>query len=214
VKYRLGIPRIDGEMGGIEPGTNLLVSGSPTAQKDRFVTSVVSEGTSSDEGTIYVTTKTPYDRVLSEYDFDEDRFGVVDCVSQKQGMGETQETETVRFASSPEDMTGIGVEVSNLLDKFWEKKSIEMNRACLESVSTLLMYSDLETVFRFLHVFTGRVRSVNGLGIFVIDSEMHEEKDYSTLQQLFDGTVEFDGNGQVRLVGSHGAPDDWVKMDG
>jgi len=29
----------------------------------------------------------------------------------------------------------------------------------VHSLSTLLMYSDLQTVFRFLHVFTGRIRA-------------------------------------------------------
>lgn len=213
VNYRLGIPGVDEAVGGVESGTNLLISGPSIPEKSGFVNSVISQGVSSDDGTIYVTTKTSAEGVLNEYEgHDRERFGVVDCVSKKQGVGNIEETETVRFASSPEDMTGIGIEVSNLLDKFWEELEIERNRACLESVSTLLMYSDLETVFRFLHVFTGRIRSVDGLGIFVIDSEMHEEKDYSTLQQLFDGTVKFDREGRVRLVGSPESSTDWIEI--
>jgi hypothetical protein len=87
----------------------------------------------------------------------------------------------------------------------------------VDSISTLLMYSNLETVFRFLHVFTGRIRSIDGLGIFVLDSAMHDEKEYTTLRQLFDGVVEVeaddDGVSRVRVVGLSDNPTEWVTLD-
>jgi len=72
----------------------------------------------------------------------------------------------------------------------------------VHSLSTLLMYSDLQTVFRFLHVFTGRIQSVNGLGLFSIDSTSHDEQAMNTLKQLFDGviTVPEDEEPKIRLV--------------
>jgi len=74
----------------------------------------------------------------------------------------------------------------------------------VHSLSTLLMYSDLQTVFRFLHVFTGRIQSVNGLGLFSIDSTSHDEQAMNTLKQLFDGviTVPGDEEPKIRLAGS------------
>jgi hypothetical protein len=63
------------------------------------------------------------------------------------------------------------------------------------------MYSDLQTVFRFLHVFTGRVQSVDGLGLFSIDSTAHDDQAMNTLKQLFDGIIEVpeDGEPDIRL---------------
>jgi len=69
----------------------------------------------------------------------------------------------------------------------------------VHSLSTLLMYSDLETVFRFLHVFTGRIQSVDGLGLFCIDSTAHEDQTTNTLTQLFDGIVELSEDGEVSV---------------
>jgi hypothetical protein len=64
------------------------------------------------------------------------------------------------------------------------------------------MYSDLQTVFRFLHVFTGRVQSVDGLGLFAIDDSAHDERTMNTLKQLFDGIVRTreDGPPEIRIA--------------
>jgi hypothetical protein len=64
------------------------------------------------------------------------------------------------------------------------------------------MYADLQTVFRFLHVFTGRIQSVEGLGLFAIDSSAHDDKTMNTLKQLFDGIVTTyeDREPEVRLA--------------
>lgn len=215
MKYKLGVPSIDDTLGGIDGGTSLLVTG--TTPSYSFSHETISESIESDEGTVYVTTESSAREVLEEYeDYDTSRFGVVDCVSESQGLEDTERKDRVRFAASPSDMTGIGIEVSDLLEEFWENRGIERNRVCLESISTLLMYSDLETVFRFLHVFTGRVRSIDGLGLFFIEPGMHEEKDYSTLRQLFDGRVEIeknDGGTRLRVSGLTDEPTDWVSVE-
>ncbi|MFP4187871.1 MAG: RAD55 family ATPase [Halobacteriales archaeon] len=213
LKYKLGVPRIDKDIGGVKGGTNVLVTGDATTAKDEFLRRTVTTGVENDEGVVYVTTNDPAEKVLEEHEVvDHDRFAVVDCVSESQGVSDIETSETVRTTGSPSDMTGIGIQVSDILEEFWEVRGIKQNRVCLNSVSTLLMYSNLETVFRFLHVFTGRVRSVEGLGIFLIDPGMHDEKEFSTLQQLFNATVEFD-DGRVRVDGLTDEPTDWTELE-
>jgi len=212
LSYKLGVPRIDETLDGVDGGTNLLVTGSGV-DKDSFVHGSVSRGIEDDETVIYVTTGESAEDVLRSYDgHDLDRLAVVDCVSENQDLGEVEGNESVRTAGSPSDMTGIGIEVSELLEASWGDKGIERNRVCVDSVSTLLMYADLETVFRFLHVFTGRIRSVDGLGLFAMDPGMHDERENSTLRQLFDGSVEFD-DGSVRVTGLTDEPTGWVELD-
>jgi len=215
--YELGVPQIDGSLGGIPRGTSLLVKKSSFAGKDRILDEAVSKGSEDGEGTVYVTTNDPATEVLEEYPEDE-RFGVVDCVTKEQDVEEVDdEEETVVYADSASDMTGIGVKVSDLLGEFRDDRDIEWNRVLVDSVSTLLMYSNLETVFRFLHVFTGRIRSIDGLGVFVLDSAMHDERKYTTLRQLFDGVVEVeeddDREVRVRVVGLTDEPTEWVTLD-
>ncbi|QKG94082.1 recombinase RecA [Halorubrum salinarum] len=193
-------PHFDAE---VEPGTNILLTGPPLSGKRSIMMDVLAAGTDRDEGAIVVTTKDGADRVLRDYEkrtpYERKPVAVVDCVTRQQG-GETRESDRIKYASSPVDMTGIGIKLSEFLQAFGDR-GIERNRVMVHSLSTLLMYSDLQTVFRFLHVFTGRVQSVDGLGLFSIDSTAHDDQAMNTLKQLFDGiiTVPEDGEPDIRL---------------
>jgi len=194
-------PHFDDE---VEPGTNILFTGPPLSGKRSIMMDVLAAGTDRDEGAIVVTTKDGADRVLRDYEkrtpYEGKPVAVVDCVTRQQG-GDTRESDRIKYASSPVDMTGIGIKLSEFLQAFGDR-GIEQNRVMVHSLSTLLMYSDLQTVFRFLHVFTGRVQSVNGLGLFSIDSTAHEDQAMNTIKQLFDGivTVTEDGEPEIRLA--------------
>ena len=120
--------------------------------------------------------------------------GIVDCVTKTLGMG-THDTENIKRASSPVDLTGIGVKISQFFEEFLMKKSMQRTRLCINSLSTIIMYSNIRTVFRFLHVFTGRVKAANALGIYVVESEMHDPQTIATLKQLFDGMNEIKASG-------------------
>ncbi|SDF78334.1 hypothetical protein SAMN04488067_108142 [Halorubrum xinjiangense] len=193
-------PHFDAE---VEPGTNILLTGPPLSGKRSIMMDILAAGTDRDEGSIVVTTKDGADRVLRDYEkrtpYEGKPVAVVDCVTRQQG-GDTRESDRIKYASSPVDMTGIGIKLSEFLQAFGDR-GIERNRVMVHSLSTLLMYSDLQTVFRFLHVFTGRVQSVDGLGLYSIDSTAHDDQAMNTLKQLFDGivTVPEDGEPEIRL---------------
>lgn len=207
--YNIGEPFPETELGS---GTNLLVAGPTMTGKRRLAFDVLAHG--DGDGVIIVTTKSTGEQVLSDYksqlDGRDSPMGVVDCVSKQQGMS-PQRIEGVEFASSPVDMTGIGIKLSEFLQRFYDA-GVRSNRIAFDSLSTLLMYSNLQTVFRFLHVFTGRVQSPEAFGLFVIDSSAHDAQTMSTLRQLFDGEIEVreaEGSGsEVQLKGI-GPTTDW-----
>lgn len=177
------------------PGTNVLVTGPPMTGKSELAFEILAQGAKREEGTIVVTTNDTGESILSSYresvpELDRERVGVVDCVSKQQGTQSSSQTDGVEYASSPVDMTGIGIKLSEFIRTFYQQRDIEQNRVLLDSISTLLLYSDLQTVFRFLHVFTRRIQSANALGVCVIDSTTHDEQTMSTLKQLFDGEIE------------------------
>jgi len=182
----------------VPPGMNLLVTGPPMTGKRRVALDILAEGAGDGEGSIVVTTKDSAEKILSEFgtlvNGDDTHVGIVDCVSKQQGVSNLEDDRRVKYASSPVDMTGIGIKLSEFIEEFHGTRSIENNRILLHSVSTLLMYSDLQTVFRFLHVFTGRVQSAEALGVYVIDSTAHDDQTMNTLKQLFDAVLEVDAD--------------------
>jgi KaiC/GvpD/RAD55 family RecA-like ATPase len=190
----------------VDPGSNVLVTGPPLSGKRGLALDVLAEGTRNGEGAIMVTTKDSGDRLLSQFEKREQYEGrpvaVVDTVTRQQGVGDVRDSDRVKYTSSPVDMTGIGIKLSSFLETFYTDRGIRKNRVMVHSPSTLLMYSDLQTVFRFLHVFTGRIQSVDGLGLYCIDSTAHDDQTMNTLKQLFDGIIETseDGEPSVRLA--------------
>ncbi len=175
-------------------GTNLLVKGPPLTGKKSLALDILASGVEAGESAIIVSTKDNATRILRAFEkrtaYENRPVAVVDCVTRQQGLDEARDDNRVKYASSPTDMTGIGINLSEFLQTFHRDRGIEQNRIMVHSLSTLLMYADLQTVFRFLHVFTGRIQSVDGLGVFCIDSTSHDDQTMNTLTQLFDGVIE------------------------
>jgi len=196
-------PHLDAE---VEPGTNILLTGPPLSGKRPLCLDLLASGTENGEGAIVVTTKDSGEQMLEGFarrtSYESRPVAVVDCVTKQQGVDDVPEQNRIKYASSPVDMTGIGIQLSEFLQAFYQDRNITHNRVMLHSLTTLLMYSDLQTVFRFLHVFTGRVQSVDGLGLYCIDETAHDEQTLNTLKQLFDGVVEIaeDAEPVIRLA--------------
>jgi KaiC/GvpD/RAD55 family RecA-like ATPase len=187
--------------GTLAAGTNVLVSGPPLTGKRRLSLEVLAHGSDCGEGVIIVTTRDSAERILEDYeqlvaDPETADVGIVDCVTRYQGRS-AQDTDVVKYASSPKDMTGIGIKFSEFVEEFCVERDHDRVRVLFDSLSTLLTYSDVQTVFRFMHVLTSRIESADALGLHIIESTAHDEETLNTLVQLFDGTIEVDADGSV-----------------
>jgi KaiC/GvpD/RAD55 family RecA-like ATPase len=187
----------------VDPGTNILLSGPPLSGKRLIAMRLLAAGARQGEGSVIVTTRDSANRVMSDYrslldDPDDANIGIVDCVTKHQGQN-TEDSSAVKYASSPVDMTGIGIKFSEFVEHFYSGRGLEQNRIALDSLSALLMYSDLQTVFRFMHVFTSRIEDANGLGVHVLESTAHDAETMNTMKQLFDGVVRTTEDKEVSL---------------
>ena len=188
----------------VDPGTNLLIAGPPLTGKRRMGLELLAQGAQDGEGSVVVTTRDSADRVMTDVqslfaDPDDATLGIVDCVTKHQGRS-VRDSEAVKYASSPIDMTGIGIKFSEFVEEFYSQRGHQQNRILLDSLTTLLLYSDLQTVFRFMHVFTSRIESADALGVHVIESTAHDAETMNTLKQLFDGVVEVDEDRETAVT--------------
>lgn len=107
----------------------------------------------------------------------------------------TENVEVTR--ASPTDLTGVGMAVSETLSTWGETD--DTVAVCVDSVTTMLQYAPLPTVFRFLHTVCRRLASVSALAHFHLDPAAHDDQTVARLTHLFDALVRIeDGESTVR----------------
>jgi hypothetical protein len=101
-----------------------------------------------------------------------------------------------------------------IIDCMEERKGRPV-RLLIDSLSTLLMYSSLQAVFRFVHLLNGRIRATGGLGIGVIDEGMHDDRTIAAFRQLYEAAIEIketESSCLVRAVGLTPRPTSWHEI--
>lgn len=204
----------------VPSGTNLLLIGDETSGVDTLTYRLLATAATLRESVVLLTTvgtaKTHVEAYQSALDdpTDLDHLFVVD------GSRSGPERETgplsptnVEAASSPGDVTGLGVGLSNHL------RSIQSDRARVGFISLSPVVESLgpEKAFAFCHVLTSRIRNADLLGLFVVDPTRHEAEHVRILQSLVDGSVRVrstdDGRSQVRTTGVLGDRSEWTTID-
>lgn len=87
---------------------------------------------------------------------------------------------------SPMDFTGISIQFTNA---FQHSKPDE-GWVLVDSVSILLMYADVDRVYRLLDSIVGACRSKNVRGVFVIDRTAVTDETANRLSSLVDAVLE------------------------
>jgi hypothetical protein len=132
---------------------------------------------------------------------------VIDCTGREKQ--EAIRDITTHAVSSPGDLTGISVGAAKLLKRFSEHDIADVRHG-LVSVSTLLQYLELTTVFKFLHVYTGRIATTGGLGVFTLNSSAHDQRTVNTVIGQFDVVIELReteaGEREIRSRDPSGVP--------
>ena len=86
------------------------------------------------------------------------------------------------------DLTELGIQISEILER--RGRSDRRLVVYFETLTSLLEFVELERAYRFLHVLTGRTRSVGGTFYARLDDDAHDERTVATLQTLVDDSVE------------------------
>lgn len=196
--YSLGSPFDDAT---VKPGTNLLVTGPPLVGKRRLAMDTLTTERNPGEGIIIVSARDSAVRIRQAFETASDEsstVGIVDAVTRH--IGRSVESELTKTTPSPRDMSAIGIKFSEFIDAFYTEQKRERNRVFVDSLSTLLLYSNLQAVFQFLHVFTSRVENVDALGLYTIDGTAHDDESMDTIRQLFDGEIAIDTAGRATLT--------------
>ena len=221
--YKTGIAQIDEVCGGFEAGTNVLILAPPMSYAEQLAYALIRplEG----EYSIILSTN---ERAAEVIDFfklagaDKRFIGVIDAIT-KSSTPSITDTQRLMFVSSPTDLTGIGIKFSNMIETIFGGEFSEGEaglfpppiRFCVNSISTLLMYRRLEVLYQFLHVLTAKLKKIEGVGIYLLNSESFDDKTLSLIKQLMNCVIEVkvDQNiSYLRVQGIRGVSGDWLKF--
>ena len=147
---------------------------------------------------------------------------MIDAITKSSTPG-IADTPRLMFVSSPTDLTGIGIKFSSMIETIFEGEFSEGEaglfpppiRFCLNSISTLLMYRRLEVLYQFLHVFTAKLKKIEGVGIYLLNSESFDEKTLSLIKQLMTCVIEVkveQNISSLRIQGIPGVSGEWLKF--
>jgi KaiC/GvpD/RAD55 family RecA-like ATPase len=174
----------------VPPGSNILVMGDIFSGKDVLARSFLREGLKQKETCIMVTLNDTADKILEDMDVSEgESLYIVDCISSRFGPTSLP-SENVFFIDNPMNLAHIMVMVEDLIERGGEGGV----RLVIDSVSTLIMYSQIRVVFKFLHMLTAKVRSTGAVGLMLLEDNVHDEMEVRTIQPLFNGTIHLGNN--------------------
>ncbi|WP_276272877.1 DUF7504 family protein [Haloarcula litorea] len=178
-----------------QPGTNVLVT-APSLSSEKRTTchDLLDAGPAGSLDVLRVTYSGRPAELVAEWRERHGslpgRMGIV-VVGDQAGMasdGETDLPESVFVTTAnPNDITGLGMRLNNYLS---DRESDRQLVACFDSLTELLQFADIQSAFKFLHMFAGQLREVDAVGHFHIDPAAHDRQTLSRLKPLFDDAVD------------------------
>lgn len=151
------------------------------------------EGTSGDDHVIAIL----LDRSREDV---EEHVGTQSFYSIEAQAEEKSPSRLRRYVNSPGDLTGIGVEFTEVCRDIDEKGtdggSVKSDDVYLffDNVSMVLNWDygvDEKVRYRFLHTLTGQLKTRGDRGYFNCLTDVESEKNVNTLSQLFDAVVTY-----------------------
>ncbi|QIO21570.1 hypothetical protein [Haloarcula sp. JP-L23] len=182
---------IDNTPDTVEGGTGILLLHPSTGETDRLDTDFLSTDT---DAMLVISTRTTAREVkqkLEYYEVDEDTATILDTLSVERGYTRRQ-SESVRYASAPDDLEGIVAETETFLQDHDGKL-----RVSFDSLTELIYYADEDQAMEAVEDILELLDEYDAVGMFHLAEGVHDEATVDEFRALFDGVVELGEDGTV-----------------
>ena len=128
----------------------------------------------------YINLNLPQERILellNAYKIDYKRLYLVSCKNEAAKMSNSS------FIKSPENLTELSVILGNMND------TKRYRFLVLDSINTLLIYNQKNTVMRFLHFLIGKMRSESMPGVIIAMPQENNKEIVDEISQFCDKTI-------------------------
>ncbi|NYZ76018.1 hypothetical protein H0N98_02095 [Candidatus Micrarchaeota archaeon] len=137
----------------------------------------------------YVTFNRPYSTLkasIEKMGLDVSKMFFIDLITESAG-GTVQRSAGDRcfYVSSPKNLT----ELSILMEQAMLRLPSDKRFVFIDSISTMLIYNDSDTVLRFIHALTGKMRLLGITGIIFLLEKESDEKFKAQVAQFCDRVI-------------------------
>jgi len=195
VKVATGIRRLDDLLeGGVPPLSATLVYGPPFVGKETFARLFILQGLRNGEPGILVLTNEAAadarDRFLAmDPDFPKyEAAGLIRYVdAYSKAIGLDVDVPGVELVDGPMNLNGLATAVANT-----QRAIVGLgptHRLVVDSLSTLITYTNPQTTFRFLQVLIGKTRRAGATALFTLDHGMHTDAEVQMFKHIASGVL-------------------------
>ncbi|MFA5105703.1 MAG: RAD55 family ATPase [Candidatus Micrarchaeia archaeon] len=188
-----GIAKLDVLLEGGYPQDSMILVIAPPGIEKLLAAIQFLDSSGESESLIFITTDMSPSAIAAkaaEYGrskaADRSKVRYIDCYSWTIGK-EKEDSSNDIPVQGPNSLNDLSIAINTAMS---ESSPAFKKRAVFHSLSTLLLYNQPEVVFKFVQVTGARLKSQGATVIYLLESEMHDEKAISTLRHLMDEVME------------------------
>lgn len=202
-----GIKGLDNIIGnGLPPGTCILLITSPIVESHLFCLEYIYRGILVNEpGMIITMDYSPENLKIRAMEYgwflargeEQKLLKWVDGYSLN-AKKDVKNTDTIKRIGGSIALSDLTIGMSQIQRDFHQIK--DYYRFTFDSLSTLFIYNEPNTIYRFLRVIISKLRMSNGVGFFTLGTGMHDSQIEMTLRYMMDGTMQIDDNLKLSIL--------------
>jgi KaiC/GvpD/RAD55 family RecA-like ATPase len=185
--------------GGLPPTCNILLYGPSFMGKEVLGRRIATSGAAKGVPTVIVLTNRTTAEARAELAAmdvhfpereKEGLFWFVDCYSRS--IGAEEPGPNVAYTDSAVDLNGLSVAINQIQGRIIAHH--EHHLILVDSASTLVLYSNAATTFRFLQILTGKAKRAGASTAILLDEGMHTDAEVQMFRHLAEGVVSVRGD--------------------
>lgn len=119
-----------------------------------------------------------------------ERLKIITIACTQNIPSELSDSVDVVELDDPSDVTQLGIQATGVVDS-WDDLDEKISIS-VDSLDTLFNHKTTEGLFRFLHIFIGKLRARETQSHFFVDQSVIDKTEINTIKSLFDATIVVD----------------------
>jgi KaiC/GvpD/RAD55 family RecA-like ATPase len=202
-----GIKGLDAVLGGgIPVGTCVLLLTPPLIESKIFYMEYIYRGILANEPGMIVSMDFSPETLKAKameyaWDFDAgEKNGLLRWVDgySLNAKKEVKSTNTIRRIGGSIALSDLTIGISKIQQEYAAIKPYY--RYVFDSLSTLFIYNDPNTIYRFLRVIISKMRMSGGVGFLTLGEGIHDPSVEMTLRYMVDGTIHLDDHMRLNVL--------------